>query len=173
MPLRGVPGDAPRNNVNVVARGRGSVQGIEPPPVRTRRRTPLSSAKSPTRGSLREQDILTLSPPSRHGNHERPSRAGTNPSPPRASLEVLHPMDFAVETARLQRERRLSLLARPAARRTLLPITRVGAGTSLGRASRISVTTTPGSRKASATAFVGSRSESRLTLRARAVSVGT
>ncbi len=31
--------------------------------------------------------------------------------PPRTTLEVLHPMDFAVETARMQRERRLNLLA--------------------------------------------------------------
>jgi hypothetical protein len=31
--------------------------------------------------------------------------------PPRTTLEVLHPMDFAVETARMQGERRLNLLA--------------------------------------------------------------
>ncbi len=31
--------------------------------------------------------------------------------PPRATLQILHPMDFAVETARMQRERRLNLLA--------------------------------------------------------------
>jgi hypothetical protein len=31
--------------------------------------------------------------------------------PPRTTLEVLHPMGFAVETARMQRERRLNLLA--------------------------------------------------------------
>lgn len=31
--------------------------------------------------------------------------------PQRTTLEVLHPMDFAVDTARMQRERRLNLLA--------------------------------------------------------------
>jgi hypothetical protein len=31
--------------------------------------------------------------------------------PPGTSLEVLHPMEFAVETARMQRERHLNLLA--------------------------------------------------------------
>jgi hypothetical protein len=31
--------------------------------------------------------------------------------PPRSTLQVLHPMEFAVETARMQRERRLNLLA--------------------------------------------------------------
>ncbi|HEV2071182.1 MAG TPA: hypothetical protein VGR26_15440 [Acidimicrobiales bacterium] len=31
--------------------------------------------------------------------------------PPRTTLKVLHPMDFAVETARMQRERRVNLLA--------------------------------------------------------------
>jgi len=31
--------------------------------------------------------------------------------PPRTTLQVLHPMEFAVETARMQRERSLNLLA--------------------------------------------------------------
>jgi hypothetical protein len=31
--------------------------------------------------------------------------------PPRTTLQVLHPMEFAVEIARMQRERRLNLLA--------------------------------------------------------------
>lgn len=32
-------------------------------------------------------------------------------NPPRTTIQVLHPMEFAVETARMQRERRLNLLA--------------------------------------------------------------
>lgn len=31
--------------------------------------------------------------------------------PPRTTIQVLHPMEFAVDTARMQRERRLNLLA--------------------------------------------------------------